>query len=35
MIVPVISYGNAVLRKVCRELEPDDPRLEIYFDGFG
>ena len=28
MTVPIISYGNVVLRKVCRELEPDDPRIE-------
>ena len=28
MTVPIISYGNIVLRKVCRELEPNDPRIE-------
>jgi peptide deformylase len=28
MTVPIISYGHTVLRKICREVEPDDPRLE-------
>ena len=28
MTVPIISYGNIVLRQVCRPLEPEDPRIE-------
>ena len=28
MTVPIISYGHVVLRQVCRNVEPDDPRLE-------
>ncbi len=27
MTVPIISYGNVVLRKVCRDVDRDDPRL--------
>lgn len=27
MTVPIISYGHRVLRQVCREVDPDDPRL--------
>lgn len=28
MTVPIISYGHVVLRQVCRNVDPDDPRLE-------
>ncbi len=28
MTVPIISYGHIVLRQVCRDVDPDDPRLE-------
>jgi len=28
MTVPIISYGHIVLRQVCRNVDPDDPRLE-------
>ncbi len=27
MTVPIISYGRIVLRQVCRDVDPDDPRL--------
>ena len=28
MTVPIISYGHIVLRQVCRDVDPDDPRLD-------
>ena len=28
MTVPIVSYGHIVLRQVCRNVEPEDPRLE-------
>jgi peptide deformylase len=28
MTVPIISYGHVVLRQVCRNVDPEDPRLE-------
>ena len=28
MTVPIVSYGHVVLRQVCRNVDPDYPRLE-------
>jgi peptide deformylase len=28
MTVPIISYGHVMLRQVCRNVDPEDPRLE-------
>ena len=28
MILPIVSYGNAVLRKVCDDITPDYPELQ-------
>ncbi|MCZ2459382.1 MAG: peptide deformylase [Chitinophagales bacterium] len=28
MILPIVAYGNPVLRKVCKDIDPDYPGLE-------
>jgi len=32
MILPIVAYGNPVLRKVCNDIEPDYPNLEKFID---
>ena len=32
MVLPIVAYGNPVLRKVCNDIEPDYPNLEKFID---
>src|SRR5438046_3159571 len=32
MILPIIAYGNPILRKVCRDIFPGDPELDTFIE---
>jgi len=44
MILPIVAYGSPILRAVCKDIDPDDPKIDtlianmwetMYQDGIG